>query len=167
MLCNLGDFCRSPGEHRYRLAQREHRDQSAAVSRNSLRFRAIRSTTLHRWMPTISFTTACTGSIRTTTGTPAPGTTALGALCEPEVVPLYILRIPVRYYRQPPSYFRGWQPNAPPRWGQHWGPEWERHRSGWDTWNRSSVPARAPLPVYQRQYSGDRYPTGGAAARTA
>jgi hypothetical protein len=76
----------------------------------------------------------------------------------PEVVPLYVLRVPVRYYRQPPPYFRGWRQNAPPRWGQHWGPEWEQHRSGWDTWKRSSVPARAPLPVYQRQYSGDRYP---------
>jgi len=76
----------------------------------------------------------------------------------PEVVPLYILRVPVRYYRQPPPYFRGWRQNAPPRWGQHWGPEWEHHRSGWDTWKRSSVPARAPLPVYQRQFSGDRYP---------
>src|SRR6185369_949240 len=40
---------------------------------------------------------------------------------EPSVVPLYILRVPVRYYRQPPVYFRGWQSNAPPRWGQHWG----------------------------------------------
>src|SRR5450759_1539098 len=25
---------------------------------------------------------------------------------EPNVVPLYILRVPVRYYRQPPAYFR-------------------------------------------------------------
>ena len=77
---------------------------------------------------------------------------------EPEVVPLYILRIPVRYYRQPPVYFRGWQSNAPPRWGRYWGPEWEQRRSGWDRWQRRSAPERAPLPVYQRQYSGDRYP---------
>jgi hypothetical protein len=77
---------------------------------------------------------------------------------QPEVVPLYILRIPVRYYRQPPVYFRGWQSNAPPRWGQHWGRGWEQKRSGWNTWKRSSAPAAAPLPVYQRQYSGDRYP---------
>ena len=27
----LGDFCRSPGEHRYRVPQREHRDQPAVV----------------------------------------------------------------------------------------------------------------------------------------
>ena len=76
----------------------------------------------------------------------------------PEVVPLYILRIPVRYYRQPPLYFRGWQTNAPPRWGQRWGRDWENRRSGWNRWNRSSAPAAAPLPAYQRQYSGDRYP---------
>jgi hypothetical protein len=77
---------------------------------------------------------------------------------EPEVVPLFILRVPVRYYRQPPEYFRGWRSNAPPRWGQHWGHEWEQRRGGWDRWNRGSAPGRAPLPVYQRQYSGDRYP---------
>ena len=76
----------------------------------------------------------------------------------PESVPLFVLRIPVRYYRTPPAYFRGWQPDAPPRWGEHWGHEWEQQRSGWDRWNRSSAPAPAPLPVYQRQYSGDRYP---------
>jgi len=80
------------------------------------------------------------------------------ALVEPEVVPLFILRIPVSYYRQPPVYFRGWQSNAAPRWGEHWGHNWEQRRSGWDRWNRGSAPAPAPLPVYQRQYSGDRYP---------
>jgi hypothetical protein len=80
------------------------------------------------------------------------------SLVGPEVVPLFILRIPVSYYRQPPVYFRGWQSNAPPRWGQHWGHGWEQRRSGWDRWQRASAPARAPLPTYQRQYSGDRYP---------
>ena len=79
-------------------------------------------------------------------------------LMEPEVVPLYVLRIPVRYYRNPPSYFRGWRADSPPRWGEHWGNEWEQRRSGWDRWNRRAVPAPAPLPVYQRRYSGDRYP---------
>jgi len=77
---------------------------------------------------------------------------------EPAVVPLYVLRIPVRYYRHPPSYFRGWRTDAPPRWGEHWGREWEQHRRGWDNWKRGSGPKRAPLPVYQRQYKGDRYP---------
>jgi hypothetical protein len=76
----------------------------------------------------------------------------------PQYVPLYVLRIPVRYYRAPPAHFRGWQASSPPRWGEHWGNDWQRQRSGWDQWNRNSVPAPAPLPVYQRQYSGDRYP---------
>jgi hypothetical protein len=79
-------------------------------------------------------------------------------LVVPEVVPVYILRIPVRYYRHPPVYFREWRADAPPRWGEHWGHEWEQRRSGWDKWNRGSAPAPAPLPVYQRQYSGARYP---------
>ena len=79
-------------------------------------------------------------------------------LVAPEVVPLYVLRIPVRYYRRPPVYFRGWASDAPPRWGEHWGNTWEQRRQGWDNWNRSYAPAPAPLPVYQRQYSGNRYP---------
>lgn len=80
-------------------------------------------------------------------------------IVEPEVVPVYILRVPVRYYYYPPPYFRGWRRDAPPRWGEHWGREWEHERRGWDRWKRGSAPPRAPLPVYQRQYSGDRYPT--------
>ncbi|MDD2271229.1 MAG: hypothetical protein PHP95_06190 [Desulfuromonadaceae bacterium] len=77
---------------------------------------------------------------------------------EPQAVPLFVLRVPVRYYRQPPQYFRGWQSNAPPRWGQHWGREWQQQHRGWDRWNRASTPRRAPLPTYQRHYSGDHYP---------
>ncbi len=73
-------------------------------------------------------------------------------------VPAYVLRVPVRYYRQPPTYFRGWHADAPPRWGDHWGRDWEQRRSGWDQWDRRSAPAPAPLPSYQRDYSGDRYP---------
>ncbi|MBI2276588.1 MAG: hypothetical protein HYU74_04480 [Dechloromonas sp.] len=76
----------------------------------------------------------------------------------PEYVPLFILRIPVRYYVSPPPYFRHWRPDGPPRWGQHWGRDWERQRSGWDRWDRKAAPAPAPLPTYQRKYSGDRYP---------
>ena len=79
-------------------------------------------------------------------------------LVSPDAVPLFILRVPVRYYREAPAYFRGWASDAPPRWGDHWGNEWEKRRGGWDNWNRSAVPAPAPLPVYQRQYSGNRYP---------
>lgn len=73
-------------------------------------------------------------------------------------VPVYLLRVPVRYYRSAPVYFRSWTADAPPRWGDHWGATWVQRRSGWDQWNRSSSPAPAPLPVYQRQYSGSRYP---------
>lgn len=76
----------------------------------------------------------------------------------PIYVPVYVLRIPVRYYRRPPPYFGGWERNAPPRWGQHWGRDWEQSRVGWDRWNRRAAPAPAPLPTYQRKYSGDRYP---------
>ncbi|MCM2290531.1 MAG: hypothetical protein NDI67_16020 [Sulfuritalea sp.] len=79
-------------------------------------------------------------------------------LVAPEYVPLFVLRIPVRYYRDPPVYFLQWRSDAPPRWGHHWGHEWEQRRSGWDRWERRSVPPPAPLPVYQRNYSGDRYP---------
>ena len=79
-------------------------------------------------------------------------------MVDPEDVPVYILRIPVRYYNQPPVYFGGWMPDAPPRWGDFWGPDWEEHRRGWDRWNRHAVPPPAPLPLYQRHYSGARYP---------
>jgi hypothetical protein len=83
-------------------------------------------------------------------------------LVGPEAVPLFILRVPVRYYRYPPTYFRGWSAGAPPHWGEHWGRDWEQRRSGWDQWDHRSVPAAAPLPIYQRQYSGDRYPRAAA-----
>jgi hypothetical protein len=76
----------------------------------------------------------------------------------PQVVPVYVLRIPVRYYGNPPMYFRSWRTDAPPRWGDHWGHEWAQRHVGWDRWDRRVVPAPAPLPVYQRQYTGDRYP---------
>jgi hypothetical protein len=80
------------------------------------------------------------------------------SLVGPEAVPLYVLRVPVRYYRQPPAYFHGWRSDAPPRWDEHWGNSWSQSHSGWNNWNRSAVPAPAPLPSYQRQYSGSRYP---------
>ena len=79
-------------------------------------------------------------------------------MVSPVYVPLFILRIPVRYYRRPPPYFRSWRADAAPRWGEHWGREWERERHGWDRWDRRSVPGPAPLPTYQRNYSGNLYP---------
>jgi hypothetical protein len=77
---------------------------------------------------------------------------------EPDRVPEYVLRVPVRYYRRPPPEFRGWRREAPPRWGEHWGNDWERRHQGWDRWDRRHVPRPAPLPVYQRRYGGSRYP---------
>lgn len=76
----------------------------------------------------------------------------------PERVPYFLLRVPVRYYRAPPPYFRGWRPDAPPRWGEHWGPDWQRQRPGWNHWDRRVVPPPAPLPGYQRRFDGERYP---------
>lgn len=77
-------------------------------------------------------------------------------------IPDFILRIPVRYYRHAPRYFRGWQVDAPPRWGDHWGRTWHERRKGWDHWDHwdhKSTPKRPPRPDFQRAYSGDRYPT--------
>jgi hypothetical protein len=79
-------------------------------------------------------------------------------LVGPEYVPQFLLLVPVRYYRSPPSYFRSWYRDSPPHWGEHWGRSWEQRRAGWDRWDRRAAPAPAPLPVYQRQYSGSRYP---------
>ena len=77
----------------------------------------------------------------------------------PEYVPMYVLRVPVRYYRHPPSYFHGWQRSAPPRWRENYGYEWEQQRRGdWDREGRRAAPSPAPLPSYQRQYSRDQYP---------
>ena len=77
---------------------------------------------------------------------------------DPYEVPEFVLRVPVRYYRQPPPLFLHWRANAPPRWGDHWGHDWNQRRSGWDRWDRRSVPKAAPLPTYQRQFGGDHYP---------
>jgi hypothetical protein len=79
-------------------------------------------------------------------------------MVRPEMVPVYVLRVPVRYYRQPPAYFRGWQPDGPPRWDEHWGGDWAQRRGDWVHGDRKSAPPPAPLPDYQREYSGDRYP---------
>jgi hypothetical protein len=76
----------------------------------------------------------------------------------PEAVPLFVLRVPVRYYRQPPAYFFGWGFDEAPRWGEYWGGAWQQQRRGWNRWDRGAVPPPAPLPDYQRQYSGSQYP---------
>jgi hypothetical protein len=76
----------------------------------------------------------------------------------PEAVPLFILRVPVRYYRRPPGFFHGWASGGAPHWGEHFGPGWTEHHGGWDKWDHASAPRAAPLPTYQRSYSGNRYP---------
>jgi hypothetical protein len=72
-------------------------------------------------------------------------------------VPVYLLRVPVRYYRRPPPYFRDWHRDRPPRWDEHWGRDWHEHRGDWDRRDRRPPPP-APLPHYQQHYSGKSYP---------
>ncbi len=81
------------------------------------------------------------------------------AAVDPTIVPDFLLRVPVRYYRRPPPYFRGWAESAPPRWGEHWGQSWEEKHHGWEQSARAPIPRAAPVPTYQRQYAGKRYPT--------
>lgn len=76
----------------------------------------------------------------------------------PELLPVFILKIPVRYYRQPPAFFIKWCTDSSPRWDEHWGRDWSQNRNGWDKWDRKSAPRPAALPFYQREYSGERYP---------
>jgi hypothetical protein len=78
----------------------------------------------------------------------------------PDSVPLFVLRVPVRYYRQPPPFFRGWQADAAPRWGEHFGSGWQQQHNNWDRWDRKRMPAAAPLPTYQRNFRGEQYPQG-------
>ena len=84
---------------------------------------------------------------------------------DPYSVPVFLLRVPVRYYHVRPAYFRGWAYDAPPRWGEHWGSSWQSRHANWDRWNRSSAPAPAPLPSYQRAYSGGNYPAAAQQQR--
>jgi hypothetical protein len=76
----------------------------------------------------------------------------------PQSVPVYILRVPVKYYRSPPPFFQGRQASEAPRWAEYWGDDWAKHRPGWDQWDRRLKPRPAPLPSYQRQYPAPRYP---------
>jgi hypothetical protein len=76
----------------------------------------------------------------------------------PDDIPVFILRVPVRYYRHPPTYFRGWRPDAPPRWENNWGYDWQQRNRDWNQWDRRAAPRPAPQPTYQRQYSRDQYP---------
>jgi hypothetical protein len=80
------------------------------------------------------------------------------AVVDPFEVPTYVLQVPVRYYHRPPTYFHGWAVDRAPRWGDHWGRGWEDRRRGWDRHDARARHAPAPLPTYQREYRGDRYP---------
>ncbi|GEM_PF-1134997 len=77
---------------------------------------------------------------------------------EPVYVPQVILVIPYRYYRVRPRYWSGWDNDRPPRWGNHWGPQWESSRHDWEHWDRGRSYAAAPLPVYQKKYDKNHYP---------
>jgi hypothetical protein len=76
----------------------------------------------------------------------------------PMYVPIYVLQIPVRYYQHPPQYFRGWQSDRPPHWNDHWGRNWAQRRQDWDRPQDRAHYSPAPLPDYQRRYSGRDYP---------
>ena len=79
---------------------------------------------------------------------------------DPIYVPTYVLWVPIRYYRRPPAYFRGWHTGRPPRWGEHWGRDWQDRHNAVYSGRRGSPPARAPLPQYQRQFTRENYPRG-------
>jgi hypothetical protein len=82
------------------------------------------------------------------------------ALVDSDIVPNFLLQVPVRYYRRPPTFFRGWAANAPPRWDEHWGNGWAQKHGDWNKRvDRGHVPPAAPIPSYQKQYAGKRYPT--------
>ena len=79
------------------------------------------------------------------------------AYVDPVYVPTYVLWVPIRYYHKHPAHWHGWNVNGPPKWGQHWGNDWQaRHNEYYRGSPRNS--ARAPLPEYQRTYTRANYP---------
>jgi len=79
-------------------------------------------------------------------------------LVDPVYVPTYVLWVPIRFFRRPPHFFRAWNPLRPPRWGEHWGRDWQnRHNIVFGGAN-ARPPRRAPLPDYQRQFPRGNYP---------
>ena len=72
------------------------------------------------------------------------------AVVPPQAVPAFVLRVPVRYYRVPPPFFRGWRPDGPPRWGEHWGADWARERAGWTGGAGTRCHARRRFPCTRR-----------------
>jgi hypothetical protein len=49
----------------------------------------------------------------------------------PQYVPAPLLRVPVRYYHEPPGHWREWRHEEPPRWEHDYGHEWDKQREGW------------------------------------
>lgn len=78
---------------------------------------------------------------------------------ERDDVPVFLLRIPVRYYNRPPLYFHPWAMEMAPRWSLRWGKHWEKRHRGWDRWDTRRAPPPAPPPEFQQQYPRERYPT--------
>lgn len=77
---------------------------------------------------------------------------------ERDDVPVFLLRIPVRYFNRPPLYFRPWAMEMAPRWSLRWGKHWEKRHRGWDRWDARRAPPPAPPPVFQQQFPRERYP---------
>lgn len=78
------------------------------------------------------------------------------------LLPLTLLRVPVRYYRKPPNYFQGWKLNEAPRWhersNEHWNQGLLQGQSARPDPRTDHAGRPAPLPNYQRHYQGTRYP---------
>ena len=88
------------------------------------------------------------------------------AIVDPEIVPVYVLDVPVRYYRRPPEFFHGWARNERPHWGERWGHDWETHHVAWNHVAKSHLPRPAPVPTYQRRYKGNTYPRAAEQQRS-
>src|SRR5258706_3996388 len=73
-------------------------------------------------------------------------------IVSPEAVPLYVLRVPVRYYRQAPQYLRGWRGGSPPPSGEHWGRDPSERHDRREPRERSTETARPPLPYHPRRH---------------
>jgi hypothetical protein len=64
-------------------------------------------------------------------------------LVDPYYVAPELLKVPVSFYQRPPVYFSGWRADAPPRWAEHWGDGWTKHRADWNRSRRGRMPYAA------------------------
>jgi hypothetical protein len=60
-----------------------------------------------------------------------PGYNGPWIVVAPPYVPAPLLRVPVRYYHEPPGHWREWRHEEPPRWEHEYGHDWDRQRAGW------------------------------------